>query len=128
MRFYLSARFKRQEEMREVRDALVDLGHKVTSRWIDADYGNNSDLLRSRQDVREQAAVENTEDIADADVVLVFTGSGRRGGANVEYGIAIGINKLCIIIGEPENTFHWLPSVDRYATIEDYLETLEESG
>lgn len=134
MQFYLAARYSRAEEMREVQSHLEALGHKVTSRWIEQPHGADSDIIRSRQDIAEQAAVEDLEDLTAADVVISFAGNGSskkekpsKGGRHVEFGVGLALNKESVVIGTPENAFHWLPNVDRYDTIEDYIETLEQS-
>lgn len=134
MRFYLAARFSRREEMREYRDALNELGHKVTSRWISED--EREDLKgMSRQQVSEIVAIEDLEDLANADVVLNFAGNGKstkkkppKGGRHVEFGVGLALNKMTVLIGEPEHAFHWLPSVERYDTFEDYLDVLDHNN
>jgi nucleoside 2-deoxyribosyltransferase len=131
MRLYFAARFSRRDEMREYRKVLEDLGHEVTSRWINED--ERQDLKnKSRQEVSEIVAVEDLEDLAKSDVVLNFTGNGKstktkapKGGRHWEGGVGFALNKPSIVIGEPEHAFHWLPNVDRYASFEEYLDSLE---
>lgn len=134
MRFYLAARFSRAEEMQEYRDALVALGHDVTSRWIDGGARRPEFKGRSFQDVSEIVAVEDLEDLAKSDAVLSFTGNGKstkkkppKGGRHVEFGAGLALNKWSVVIGEPEHAFHWLPNVERYASFEEFLDSLEEA-
>jgi hypothetical protein len=135
MRFYLAARFSRAEEMCEYRDVLHELGHKVTSRWIDGAERDGEFREKNFQQVSEIVAVEDLEDLANADVVLNFAGNGKstkkkppKGGRHVEFGVGLALNKMTVLIGEPEHAFHWLPSVERYATFEDYLDVLENNN
>jgi NTP pyrophosphatase (non-canonical NTP hydrolase) len=55
----------------------------------------------------------DAEDVVSADCVvsLLEAGSGGRGGRHVEFGMALALSKLCVIIGEPEHVLHYHPCV-----------------
>lgn len=132
MNFYLAARFSRAEEMCKYRDVLHALGHKVTSRWIDGAERQGEFRDRNFQEVSEIVAVEDLDDIAKCDCVLSFTGNGEskkrkpaKGGRHVEFGVGLALNKISVVIGEPEHAFHWLPNVERYESFAEFIDTFE---
>ncbi|HVZ70938.1 MAG TPA: hypothetical protein VHJ20_01070 [Polyangia bacterium] len=121
MRIYLAARFDRSAEMLDVAAALSQLGHFVTSRWI---YGrtNAPDLL---------SAIEDIEDLTDADCLVSFTEHptkgvawAARGGRHVEFGVALATSKRLCIVGPRENIFHHLPRVEVYRSLAELLDVL----
>lgn len=131
MRIYLAARYSRAEEMRKYRRVLETMGHSVTSRWIDQPHGGNSDKIRGEQDVAEQAAIEDMEDLIKADMVLSFAGNGdstkkkaSKGGRHVEFGAGLALNKMSVVVGEPEHAFHWLPNIERYSSFEEFADAI----
>jgi hypothetical protein len=103
MRIYLAADFGRQAEMCEVRGMLTELGHEITSRWLDA----------READTPEGWAVfaaRDIEDVRDSDTVVSFTtGTPARGGRHVEYGLALAWGLHRVIVGPPEHLFHGYP-------------------
>lgn len=143
MKFYLAARFSRNEEMREVRSVLETFGHDVTARWIDRDQrtfddGRDGGAIENIADWdmnnAEQTAIEDLEDLAKADAVLNFTEGltkphrkdrPAKGGRHVEFGIGLALNKLMFRIGPHENVFHCLPNVEAYASLEEFLDAFE---
>jgi hypothetical protein len=121
MRIYLAARFDRSAEMLDVAAALSRLGHFVTSRWIHG-RTNAPDLL---------SAVEDIEDLTDADCLVSFTEHptkgvswAARGGRHVEFGVALATNKRLCIVGPRENIFHHLPRVEVYRSLAELLDVL----
>jgi hypothetical protein len=122
MKIYLASKFDRNAEMRQVRDRLVALGHEVTSRWIEP-RGEpevlTTELINAEPEHCASFVVEDIEDIEAADMVISFTGQGGRGGRHVEFGIALALLKVNVIVGKREHIFHAVPSVGCYATFED---------
>ncbi len=134
MRIYLAARYSRREELCRYRDQLRSMGHEVQARWLDgkhqvADDGtpigdHGEALVEAGGDaaaiLRAKFAQDDYEDVADSDVVINFTEPSRsrvsRGGRHVEYGVALALNKIILVVGHRENIFHWLPRVEFYAT------------
>lgn len=51
-----------------------------------------------------------------------------RGGRHVEFGLAVGRGKRCIVVGPRENVFHLLPTVEHYADWAAALESLEREA
>ena len=97
---YLAARLRRSPEMRSTRLQLNEMGHVVTSRWIDANEGDgHSDNHLSDAD-RRMIAARNAEDINDCDVMIGWVESTVRG-LLVEVGIAWALGKRVILVGDP---------------------------
>lgn len=129
---YLAARYSRYPEMQEYAKQLQEIGYQITSRWINGGHDTvdaNNDLDKSR------FAVEDVEDLFNADTVINFTEDPRqevtgrgRGGRHVELGLALagyydryGMRSTLriIVVGHRENVFHWLPVVEYFRTWED---------
>lgn len=119
MKIYLAARYSRNDEMRGVRDVLTAMGHEITSRWIDLHGGQQAVSYAPEQlnQHPEQCALlgqHDVEDVTAADTVISFTGEGGKGGRHVEFGIAVGLGKRLIIVGQREHIFHTLPEVEHF--------------
>jgi hypothetical protein len=116
MRVYLASRFGRRYELRRYRQDLEDLGHIVTSRWLDAGSEDPEALGLCAQ--------EDLIDIVTADTLVNFTEEPRgdsRGARHCEFGLGLGLNKRLILIGPLEHAFHFLPQVERFASWADFL-------
>lgn len=131
MRIYLAARYSRHPEMRGIRDRLHELGHTVTSRWIDQHGGDlaesiAAESLNSDPDHGAVYAAADLDDIAAADAVVSVTGDGGggKGGRHVEFGYGLGLGKQAVVVGPRENVFHCLPDVVQFSTLEEFLEAV----
>lgn len=111
---YLASKFRRYEEMASYADELRELGFAVTARWITLHAGPDLSLDDPRF---PQFALDDVEDVAEADTVISFTaGGGGRGGRHVEFGIGVALGKRLIVVGPAEHVFHTLPQVERVDT------------
>ena len=127
MKFYLAGGYSVRDELRGYRHFLVGLGHEVTSRWLDTNWTETNDKGSSAAppEYREKYALIDLEDVREADVLIAFAADpyrksgNNRGGRHVELGIAIGLGKLVVLVGQPENIFHYLPGVVRYDLFDD---------
>lgn len=138
MNVYLASRFSRIEEMREYAEQLASHGIGVTSRWIRGGHEMPAGATGFSADEWDRFAIEDIEDIQNADVFVTFTehpgAPGRaRGGRHVEYGIALALHTPIIIIGPRENVFHWIQSpsirvVDRWDQAFDILRGVYDEG
>ena len=134
MKIYLAARYGRKEQLIAVRSRLRDLGHVVTSRWLDTDWGRHPDDNSSAapQAYRAKYCLIDLEDVLAADCLISFTEDpeeenvpgGRRGGRHVEYGVALHAGRRLIIVGHRENLFHHHPSVEYYPDEDSALQAL----
>lgn len=132
MKIYLASRYSRREELCEYRKKLEDLGHSVTSRWLNGKHqisdggkpiGNHGESLVEGDDgSSSEHAREDVKDVEDCDLLIAFTEPPRsnasRGGRHVELGLALGLKKRIFVIGHRENIFCWLPDVEFFPTID----------
>lgn len=135
MKIYLASRYSRRAELRGYRDRLSALGHKVTSRWLDADH-QNSDWRTTMADnssdcaaeLRGKFAAEDLADVRAAQVLIAFTEppeSGHsRGGRHVELGVALGLDRRVYVVGHRENIFCWSDEVSFRETFDEVLSEL----
>lgn len=127
-KLYFAARYSRRIELCGYRRELDELGYCVTSRWLNGAHqvddagqpiGDEGErLVEGREDERRLArelrnrfAVEDVEDVRQADILVAFTEQPRsvasRGGRHVEFGLALALGKRMWIVGPRENLFHW---------------------
>jgi hypothetical protein len=129
-RIYLAARYSRFPEMQGYAAALRARGYTITSRWILGDHDIRAHGESEAAYWMPRWAQEDYEDLCEADTVISFTEApgdvlGRgRGGRHAEHGIALALQKRCIVVAYRENVFHWLPWVEYYATWEECLTAL----
>lgn len=122
MKIYLAARYTRRVELCSYANDLRDLGHEITSRWLNGLHETPSNRGLGPVDPHDSSpwALEDLEDVRAADCVVSFTEPARveagRGGRHVEYGFALGLGKRCIVVGHYENVFHCLPGIEFFET------------
>lgn len=128
MKIYLAARYTRLPELNHHRSFLRSLGHDITSRWLDGHHqASNTDLLgeQAPEHDRTRFALEDWEDLAKADMVINFTEAPRttnsRGGRHVEFGAALAMGKITVVIGPRENVFHCLPGIRAFESWKDFV-------
>jgi nucleoside 2-deoxyribosyltransferase len=130
-RIYLAARYSRFPEMQKYRAELERAGFVVTSRWINGGHQMDSAGMSTEAGAlqRTQFALEDYEDLREADCVISFTErprelSNSRGGRHVEHGMAIALAKRVLVVGFRENVFHCLPQVEFFSEWADALRAL----
>ena len=134
MRFYVAAssRVEQIDRVRAFADALVDIGHTATSRWLDLvaaeqakGFAGDSDLP---PDVASRAAACDLNDIIRADglVLLVPPVGVYSHGAMFEAGYAHGIGKPVYSSGPPRSIFQF--RTENYATDYELLEALKRTS
>ena len=125
MRIYLATKFTDAALMRDYAETLTDLGHEITSSWINL---NGDETAYPVETLANQAAI-CLEDIAACDTLVSVTPAvpGGLGGRHVEFGLGLAWGKSLIIVGEIEGIFHRLPQVRVFQTWEEFLDTLEDS-
>lgn len=146
MRIYLAARYSRRLELCEYRSILQSLGCDVQARWLNGGHqisdsgvpiGESGESLVEDEStdvaasgLRSKFALDDWEDVTKADIVISFTEPPRsnhsRGGRHVEFGIALGLGKECLVVGPRENIFHWLQSVTVFADFASCLAKIKE--
>ena len=130
MMIYVAAAYGRQLEMRGVRTQLRQLGHPVTSRWLDqesesTEFGWSQATIHSAPVVIQTMARRDLEDIEAAHAVFSFTdGDLARGGRHVEFGYAMALGRRLFLIGPREHIFHCLGRVVQFPDWEALAEHL----
>lgn len=128
---YLAGPYSSRDVLREYRSELIRIGYKVRARWLDGGHEvATNPQVEADADPSERArwAHEDLEDVRACHLLVAFTsaavgGGGVSGGRHVETGYALGQHKKVLLVGEPENVFHWLPGVTR---VPDWHEALIE--
>ena len=120
-RIYLAGRYSRREELAGYAEELDRAGFSVRCSWLSGDHDNTPDAHCAEIDWSE---------VSSADVVISFTeppgpAQGRgRGGRHVEFGAALAMRKVCIVVGHRGNVFHYLPEIEIYPTWPEALASL----
>jgi hypothetical protein len=124
---YLASAYSRRAEMRAIAAALIAAGHDITARWIDGRHETPSaGMAVDSTEHLGWAADEDVEDVAASDAVVSVTGGGdrSRGGRHVEAGIAIGLGKRRIVLGEREHVFDHRRDVEQVASVDELVALL----
>lgn len=117
--FYLASRISRVHDMAQVREELIDLGHTVTSHWIDLVLAGGAHANRDEMTIEQRRKIASSDlhDIRRADITILFaeiTPNNSNGGRLVEFGYALGRNKECWVVGPLQNLFLTLKDVKRF--------------
>lgn len=105
LKIYIASRWQSQKRLRTVCERLVGVV-EVTSDWIHVDrpwdptaaFFKEHGLSRAEADVRDVRR-------ADWLVLDLLDGRGRRGGMMFEAGLAHGLGKPVVVIGDPDCVF-----------------------
>lgn len=108
MKIYIAACFGQQAEVREKAKELEALGHECTSSWrFETPTGDGSEPEHSKK--YALAANADLTDIRRSDMLVLLTGQvSTTGGKHFEVGYALASELDVVIVGKPENVFHWL--------------------
>ncbi len=116
MKVYIATKWENKPAAREVRKQLIEMGHKVTSQWLDTgEYDGPAEI----------AAQRDINDVLDADVLLLLQdGYNIEGGCGmwVEMGIAIAEGMPVVVISNTltkRSVFHSAWNVDIIKTVGD---------
>jgi hypothetical protein len=116
MRLYLAAAYKHKLKLREYAVQAERCGIHVGAEWLKESAAPDSELSDSTPEQLTQDAQQDWWDISACDVFVFFAEpfdkQPNRGGRHVEFGIAAALGKKIVVIGEPENVFHYLPGID----------------
>lgn len=110
------ARYSRHPEMQDVAFHLSSIGHNVTSRWIWGTHQATDEAIGTGTitEFERRLAQEDIDDLTNADMCIGFSEPLRtasRGGRHVEFGMALALGKILVVVGGYEHVFHALPQV-----------------
>jgi nucleoside 2-deoxyribosyltransferase len=126
MKIYIAACFGQQAEVREKADQLTQAKHVCTSSWRYlkplGDGGSDAGGVKFAS-AYLQRALQDLRDLEASDLLVLLAGQvSTTGGKHFEVGYAVASGKQVVIIGSPENVFHWM--LPRFATWQEFMETL----
>jgi nucleoside 2-deoxyribosyltransferase len=118
---YLAGPYTSRDKLAEYRSQLIRIGYTVRARWLDGQHEVSvNPQVEADADPKERArwAREDFQDVTACDILVAFTsaavgGGGTSGGRHAETGYALALGKRVILVGKPENVFHWLTEVNR---------------
>jgi nucleoside 2-deoxyribosyltransferase len=125
MKVYLAARFEQKREIKALVPLLQENGLQVQARWLDEEISPTSQLSDLTPAYCTEQAQVDLDDIKACDIFVLFAdevAKTTRGGKHVEFGVALAQGKRVIVVGSPENIFHYLPGVIHYASLGDFLD------
>lgn len=129
MKIYLAARYSRKQEMMRLAETLRENAIEVTSSWLDEPFAPDTLLNEVSPRLNMEYALTDLRDIDRADTVLFFSEDPLvgtpRGGRHVEFGYAVAKGKRVVVIGQPENVFHYLPAIIMYQSVQQFLDSEE---
>ncbi len=106
MKFYICSGTSLVAQCEALAGELQGAGHVVTSRWHSGLLGNPR--LELADPALKDRAVNDLRDIYKANILIVITKNGGRGGRHFEAGVAYALNRQVWLVGEPEHAFHLL--------------------
>lgn len=122
MRLYVAGKYGRRAELQLVAERLRGIGVEVTSRWLEGSSGVGVHDHAPPMD----CALEDLQDIDRSDGLLLFTelpdAGYMTGGRHFEAGYAYGRGLRLWLVGPAENVFYHRPDVQRFKTVDDWLE------
>ena len=125
MKAYVAARFEQKSEMKALVPLFAANNIEVRAHWLDETVSATSQLSDLTPEYCAEQAQVDLDDIKACDLFVFFADSvakTTRGGKHFEAGYASGLGKRIVVVGPPENIFHYLPGVIHYASLGDFLD------
>jgi len=139
MKVYIASFFADKDRVKERGVELKALGIECTSRWAYETAPHNCTITDKPAQYMRETAIYDIEDILASDVVVLTVPTPdqlmnltphqmSRGGRTFESGLMYGLmlaahnyrmwsNRQLIVMGAPENVFHFLDGVDVAASL-----------
>jgi hypothetical protein len=117
MNVYLAGSWLRKDEIKAYRDIIQTADHRihVTSQWLDGTDGPHSAYGVQGRAYFEREAIRDACDVDRCDVLVLFANDPKNptigGGRHWEFGYAYAKQKTCIIVGDQEHIFYYMPGV-----------------
>lgn len=121
---YLAGRFERKQELIHVEEFLKNHNIMPGTRWLHQE----TDMREADEEGRKRYSLINVEDVRNADFLITLSEDleypseslvngidgltyvpaiWARGGRHVEFGVALANGLDIVVIGPPENLFHY---------------------
>lgn len=112
---YIAGRYSRKDELNGYANQARSAGLQVTATWLEEPHAPTVQMVDVTEASLRHYAITDENDIRRAEAVVFFAEDQNkqppRGGRHVEFGLALGLNKRLIVVGAPENIFHYHPGV-----------------
>ena len=134
MKVYLSGNFGDKKEILKAGTQLKGKGHHIQSGWLYGEDGLKKQYAGDPEGFNRACAEKDLQDIRDSDALILFTGdygSKSLGGKHTEFGYAMAIGKIVIIMGKRVNVFHFRNSLKHFEywdveQVSEYLDSKED--
>lgn len=124
MKVYLAARWNRGQELREFAREIERRGIELVSHWVFLESHAGDGFSGVGDLTRTQLALDTVRNIEQAHIVVQFTEEGEQGPTCTRYmeaGVALGLHKTLVIVGEPTNILQFHPCVVRLQDQQELL-------
>jgi hypothetical protein len=117
-RIYLAAAWSRKQEICDIANDLISLGHNVQSRWL-YEPSFSSAVITDRKNFMRSRAEIDVEDVRAADILVRFSDNLNQetvpsrlatGARMFETGLAYSLGKVIVIVGGYQCVFDYLDS------------------
>jgi hypothetical protein len=128
MKFYVASKVENLAAVKKLIALLTSMGHVCTEDWTEKVA---SDLTgAARRQYMQDRAVEDYNGVVTCDT-LILLNHPRCAGSFTEFGIALPINKIVVVVGawddnNPSNVFFHLPDVHHFDTEAEAAEFVNE--
>ena len=120
MKLYIASHS--QEEARKIAVMCINMGHQITSRWLQEDFSKTSHYADADKCL---IADNDYDEVTKADALVLLSSPYRvPGGKFIEAGIALGQLKMVYVIGARENILLYHTRVEQFVSIEDLLKKI----
>ena len=124
MKIYIAASFTSRQRLRPIRDKLWEMGHEVTSTWLD-EVAKPKPM--TQREFYKKLAIKDITELRTANLVIVdLLDPSTSGGRDTELGLALGSfqSKQIYLVGEPKSVFHELADrqFDHWNGLLEFLE------
>lgn len=113
MRVYLASHFSRKHEVRKAVADLEEMGIEVCSTWHREKFASNSVLHPRHSRTWKKNALNDEGELLDCTHFVLFSMGPRkkfsRGSHCWENGFAQATGATCVVVGERQLIFHYLP-------------------
>lgn len=131
MMVYVAGALDDAETVQAVQAAVVAAGHQLSLDWTRGSDVTFVENYASNLDLSAKIATDDLEAVLDADAVLVVASEHEGRGMFVELGAALsrasrGDLEHVVVVGpiQHESVFYYHSSVQRVATVADWLSSL----
>jgi|SRR5579859_1727529 len=114
MTVYVAASWNAREYARNVTIALRANGIDCTNNWMDREAITAAEKMA--------CALSDLSEVQAANAVLLLNEvESSAGGMQFETGYAYANGKKLFIVGRGPSVFHYLPGIESFATIQDFM-------